>query len=135
MVAVGLGLSHLASGAAFGSETRVPWAIQLWGAMRHPTQIYEILAALVILGIVWFGGTSGIAGRKFMLFVALSAASRLIIEAFRGDSTLIFGGFRMAQILALVVLAGALAGLELLKQSSTREDGGTERRHPEDMAK
>lgn len=70
-----------------------------------------------------------------MLFVALSAGSRLIIEAFRGDSTLVFGGLRMAQILALLVLAGALAGLELLRQSPTADDGGAERRHPEDMAK
>ncbi len=134
-VAVGIGLSHLASGAAFGSETRVPWAIELWGAMRHPTQIYEILAALIVLGIIWFGGTSGIAGRKFMLFVALSAGSRLIIEAFRGDSTLVFGGLRMGQILALLVLVGALMGLELLRQRPNAADAVAERRHPEDMAK
>ncbi len=134
-VAVGVGLGHLASGTAFGSETRVPWAIELWGAMRHATQIYEILTALFIFGIIWFGGTYRTAGGKFMLFVALSAGSRLIIEAFRGDSTLVFGGLRMAQILALLVLAGALGALELLRQSPTAGDGGAERRHPEDMAK
>jgi phosphatidylglycerol---prolipoprotein diacylglyceryl transferase len=134
VMAVGIGLAHLASGAAFGSETRLPWAIELWGAMRHPTQIYESLTALVVFGIIWFGGTYRTAGHKFMLFVALSAGSRLIIEAFRGDSTLVLGGLRMAQILALLVLVGALAGLELLRQGSTAEDGGAGRR-PEDMAR
>lgn len=49
VAAVGLGISRLASGAAFGMETSVPWGIELWGAVRHPTQVYEIGLALAIL--------------------------------------------------------------------------------------
>ncbi len=115
-LAVGLGFSHLASGAAFGQETSLPWAINLWGAMRHPTQIYEIIASLLTLGLLWFRKADSKPGSDFLLFVALTAASRLVIEAFRGDSTLVFGSFRAAQLAAWVILALALITLEFLKQ-------------------
>ncbi len=113
-IAIGVGLSHLASGAAFGRETSVPWAINLWGALRHPTEIYETLAATLALAIIWFRHSGARPGTTFLLWVALEAASRVLIEGFRGDSTLIFGGLRVAQIIAWVILAAALIGLELL---------------------
>lgn len=34
VVAIAVGLAHLASGSAFGSPTNMPWAIELWGAKR-----------------------------------------------------------------------------------------------------
>ncbi len=110
---VGLGLSHLASGAAFGSEAHLPWSIELWGAMRHPTQIYELVASLLMLGIVWFWRPAYQPGSIFLMWLALAAGSRLIVEGFRGDSTLVLGGLRLAQILAWMVLAGSLVALEL----------------------
>jgi len=36
ILAVAIGLAHLASGSAYGSPTALPWAIELWGARRHP---------------------------------------------------------------------------------------------------
>ena len=112
--AVGLALTHLASGAAFGRETNVPWAIYMWGAQRHPTQIYELLAGVAILGAVWiYGSRRTRAGQTFLIWLALAAASRLAIEGFRGDSTLVLGGLRIAQIIAWIVLAAALLALEI----------------------
>ncbi len=111
---IGLALSHLATGAAFGKETNVPWAITLWGAQRHPTQIYELISAAAILGIVWYSGArNALPGKTFLLWLALAAASRLVIEGFRGDSTLVLGGLRLAEIIAWLVLAAALLALEL----------------------
>ncbi len=121
-IAVGEGFSHLASGAAFGGETSAPWAIYLWGAMRQPTQLYEIVASVLIFVVVWFRRPDGIAGTEFLIFAALTALSRLFIETFRGDSTLIFGGFRAAQIVAWAVLASALLGLEALRQRAMPTD-------------
>lgn len=115
-LSIGLGLSHLASGAAFGSETVVPWAINLWGAARHPTQVYEAIAGVLILGLLWFREDPR-PGRTFLPWSALTAASRLLIEGFRGDSTIIFGGIRLAQIMAWLVLAAALVGWELLPRA------------------
>ncbi len=114
---IGLALSHIASGAAFGKETNVPWAVNLWGAQRHPTQVYELVAGIVVLGVVWLRGEGAPSGRLFLLWAAMAAASRLFIEGFRGDSTLVFDGLRLAQIVAWGVLAAALVGLEIRQRA------------------
>jgi phosphatidylglycerol:prolipoprotein diacylglycerol transferase len=114
-LALGLGLLHLASGTVFGRETDLPWAIYLWGSMRHPTQFYEIAASILIFGLIWMRKPNLKPGSDFLFFVALISTSRLIIETFRGDSTLIWGGLRLAQILSWLVLAISLIGLEFLE--------------------
>ena len=52
VLAGGLALADLASGDAYGSPSSLPWAIELWGAARHPTQIYQLIAVIVIGVIV-----------------------------------------------------------------------------------
>jgi phosphatidylglycerol:prolipoprotein diacylglycerol transferase len=104
-LAIGLSLAHLAAGTAFGSPTTLPWGIDLWNATRHPSQVYELIASFVIFGWLWFRKTDSPSGILFLNFVALTAGARLFLEAFRGDSTLVFGEFRLAQIVALTVLA------------------------------
>jgi phosphatidylglycerol:prolipoprotein diacylglycerol transferase len=116
VLAVGLALSHLAAGTAFGSPTDVPWSIELWNATRHPAQVYELFASLLILGWIWFGKPDPPPGRLFLTFSASTAAVRLFLEAFRGDSTLVLGGLRLAQILAWIVLALALFASESLRR-------------------
>ena len=107
-LAIGLHLSHLAAGTGFGSPTTLPWGIDLWNATRHPTQIYELIAALIIFGILWFRKSDLPAGILFLNFTALTAGARLLLEAFHGDSMLVFGEFRLAQVIAWVVLAAVL---------------------------
>jgi phosphatidylglycerol:prolipoprotein diacylglycerol transferase len=106
--ALGLGLAHLASGSAFGKETTLPWGIQLWGAIRHPSQVYEITASSLILGLLWFRKTDSPPGISFLTFTALTSGTRVFLEAFRGDSTLVLGGLRAAQIIAWGFLAISL---------------------------
>jgi phosphatidylglycerol:prolipoprotein diacylglycerol transferase len=114
MLAIGVSLSHLATGTAFGSPTTLPWGIQLWNATRHPAQIYELILSLIIFGLIWFRKTHFPDGSNFLLFAALTASSRLFLEAFRGDSTLIFGGIRLAQVIAWIVLTVALFASEII---------------------
>jgi phosphatidylglycerol:prolipoprotein diacylglycerol transferase len=116
-VMVGLGLSHLASGSAFGKETSLPWGIELFGAKRHPSQVYEVAFALFILSLVGMRKPLPTAGAQFLTFVAWTAGARLFLEAFRGDSTLVFGGLRLGQILAWVVLAVAFLALSRLQST------------------
>ena len=104
-LAIGISLFHLAAGTAFGSLTNLPWGINLWNATRHPSQIYELIASLLVFCLLWFRKTASLAGSTFLQFAALMAGTRLFLEAFRGDSTLIWGGLRLAQILAWFVLA------------------------------
>lgn len=115
---VALGVAHLLSGDAFGTRTDLPWKIYLWNDYRHPTQVYEILLASGIFALVRFRplGTPG-QGVNFLTVVALSAAARVFLEAFRGDSLVWSGGFRAAQIVGLVILAAALFMIEAWAQA------------------
>ncbi|GAB4419799.1 MAG: hypothetical protein Kow002_07720 [Anaerolineales bacterium] len=105
---VGVNLANFASGQAFGRETTLPWAIEMWGAARHPSQLYATLASLLTLGLLWFQKTDSPPGIHFLTFSALTSGWTLFLEAFRGDSTLIFGGLRSAQAIAWLVLALSL---------------------------
>lgn len=116
MLAIGLSLAHLAAGTAFGSPTTLPWGIDLWNATRHPSQIYELLASLLIFGWLWLRKTDSPSGLLFLAFAALTASARLFLEAFRGDSTLVFGEFRVAQVAAWAVLAVVFFVSEAIRQ-------------------
>jgi prolipoprotein diacylglyceryltransferase len=104
-------IANLASGEAFGAPSDLPWAIELWGMARHPVQIYEALAAGLILWRVWPGKpqANGVPGVLFTKFVGMSALARLVFEGFRGNS-LVFTplNLRIAQAAAWVVLAAAV---------------------------
>jgi phosphatidylglycerol---prolipoprotein diacylglyceryl transferase len=116
---VALGLSHLASGAAFGAPTNLPWGIDLWGTRRHPSQVYELAAATLILALLWpehYLRRLHQPGEYFLTFLAASAGSRLFLEAFRGDSQLIFFGLRSAQAFSWVILAISLLVLYWLRR-------------------
>ena len=114
-LAIGLSLLHLAAGTAFGSPTDLPWGIDLWNARRHPSQIYELIAALIIFGVVWFRKGESLPGSEFLLFTALTAVSHLFLEAFRGDSILILGGIRLGQVIAWLILAFAFFARESIR--------------------
>jgi phosphatidylglycerol---prolipoprotein diacylglyceryl transferase len=121
VMGVSTALAHLASGSAFGAPTELPWSIDLWGAARHPSQVYELLAAVAILAMTWPGRglvRSRKAGLLFLSFVAMTAGARLFLEAFRGDSQLIIYGFRSAQLIAWLVLAACLVGIIRLNHNS-----------------
>ena len=122
ILATGLHLSHLAAGTAFGSPANVPWAIEIWNAARHPTQVYELIASLLIFAFIWFRKPGSHAGSDFLWFSALTAGSRLVFEAFRGDSTLIFGGIRAAQLMAWLVLALVLLASEFRQTKEENKD-------------
>jgi phosphatidylglycerol---prolipoprotein diacylglyceryl transferase len=112
--AIGMALAQLAAGDGYGASTRLPWGIELWGAVRHPTQIYAALFAALIAYLIWprkaRGNTSPDwqPGVTFLTFLALSAAARIFVEAFRGDSSLLLGSIRIAQVTGWIVLAGSL---------------------------
>jgi len=140
-LAVGLGLAHLANGSAYGAPTKLPWAIYLWDDYRHPAQVYEILAAALILGLIWCGRKASLfPGFLFLSWLTLSAGARLLLETFRGDSVLVLGGLRTAQLGALAVLLFSLwlmgrwartdAGQSQMAPSQTQSGGNPEASRP-----
>ncbi len=125
VTAVFIGLANLASGKAFGAPTSLPWGIPLWGESRHPTQVYQALGSAIILAILWkrFGRPAPPEGGLFLQFAALTAGLILFVEAFRGDSRLLFGGLRQTQVIAWIALALCLGLLERKRSRLAAEAG------------
>lgn len=97
------------NGDAYGAPTSLPLAVYLWGERRHPTQLYEMGAALIILAILWrWRAREPYPGFLFLLGLLLYAAARLSLEAFRGDSLLMVGGLRVVQVVSLATVMGVL---------------------------
>ena len=121
VLAIGLSLAHLAAGTAYGNSTDLPWAMELWSAKRHPTQIYELITALIIFGLLWFRKSETPPGILLLDFIALTAGARLFLEAYRGDSLLVFGGYRLAQVISWIIL---LLVLMIRMNIQTRNETG-----------
>ncbi|MBE0698218.1 MAG: prolipoprotein diacylglyceryl transferase [Anaerolineaceae bacterium] len=141
VLGVSVGLAHLASGDAFGAPTQLPWAIRLWGAQRHPSQVYETLAALLVGIATWPGRRisrasiqPGREGLRFWAFIALSAAARIFLEAFRGDSILLADSLRIAQLVAWVALGFSLwqigRRIQLASATAPKEQAMPEENEP-----
>lgn len=104
-----IALASLASGARYGLPSDAPWAVDLFGASRHPAQLYDFLAAAAIIAFLLlrrkkfhFGD-----GKLFVVFVALSAGATLFLEAFHATGPIV-GGWRLVQLAAWLVLAVCL---------------------------
>jgi phosphatidylglycerol:prolipoprotein diacylglycerol transferase len=113
VLGIGLGFSHLAAGTAFGLPTHLPWAVDLWNAKRHPTQIYEILASALIFILLWLKKHDPRPGMLFLTYAALTAGFLVFLSAFRADQTLILNGIRQEQVVALGALAASFILIEL----------------------
>jgi phosphatidylglycerol:prolipoprotein diacylglycerol transferase len=128
----GLWLANLVSGDAYGVETGLPWGIDLWGARRHPTQLYNLVVGGGVLALLLriqpaparkkkkkqkafhgkrkrLGPVAPYDGFAALLFVALTSLTILVLEPLRADSVVIAGGYRAWQIGALVALVASLA--------------------------
>ncbi len=106
-----LSLRNFLTGEDYGLPTNLPWGIELWQAVRHPVQLYEMALALVMLALLWFYQRKVSPGVTFWRFVALFGLSKLLVEAFRADALTFGGGLRIAQIEAFATL---LVGLFVL---------------------
>lgn len=118
-----MSLADFLAGDAYGAPTTLPWAITVWGAARHPVQLYQLGAQLIALVIV-LRRPASVVGQRAWLSLFLYALSRLLCDAFRGDSLLLAGGFRAEQIVAL---AAALLALPQVLRAA-----GDERRDSDD---
>ena len=102
-------LGAFLGGINYGTPTTLPWGVFLWTEVRHPVQLYEMAALIVILGVLWWRRNGRpFSGHSFVLFVALYAGSRLLLEAFRFGAPLMAGGIRTLQVVALAAMLGAV---------------------------
>ncbi len=102
----------LLDGRSLGAPTNLPWALNLWGVMRHPSQIYEALVALTVLLAIWLllrrCTPAGMIAWVALLGYGLS---RWLLEPFRAESATILGGLRTAQVLGLTAALVALMAM------------------------
>ena len=125
VLALFVGVAHVLSGDAYGMPADLPWSITLWGARRHPTQVYEVLLSAGVLVAVWrLSRQRRGDGTLFLWAVGLLAAVRMLVEAFRGDSVTVLGGVRVAQVAAWMVLLAALALYPRWRASYSQKRGG-----------
>lgn len=123
-LSIAIAFANLSSGKGFGAITSMPWGIELWGAVRHPSQVYEAAAGLFTLVFLWplITRTSRRpAGYVFLLFLVLIAGIKLFLEGFRGDSLTLANGIRTIQVAAWVVLAYGLWALSRLRRQIKRK--------------
>lgn len=95
---------------AYGYATNLPWAMNIAGAYRHPTFLYESLWDLLVFGllIVIRSKVRGPKGQLFITYLALYSVGRFFIEGLRTDSLMI-GPLRTAQVVSLVTIVAASA--------------------------
>jgi phosphatidylglycerol:prolipoprotein diacylglycerol transferase len=104
-----------------GAPSDLPWAVTVWGAPRHPVQLYEMAGYLAALALAWRAFRSAAApGTAALIAAAGWGLTRWLFEPFHASSTTAPGGLRLAQI---VGLAAALAALWALGRRSTARQG------------
>jgi phosphatidylglycerol:prolipoprotein diacylglycerol transferase len=115
---------------AFGRPTNLPWGIFIDKVHRplqyvqqthfHPTFLYESLWNFcVFLLLLWLRRRRGIVtGDVFLAYLILYSLGRFWIESLRTDS-LMFAGFRVAQIVSLLLIV--LASITLIRRHRERE--------------
>jgi len=129
-MAVGLAIGRigcLMSGCCYGKPCDLPWAItyppdsflppQIAGMRVHPTPIYEMIACLIIAGIlIYIKRREKRAGQVFWSFFVLYGLARFVLEIWRGDverGFIISGAISVSQGISIVMVL--LAAVMLLR--------------------
>ena len=130
--APGIALGHvigrfgcLFAGCCYGKPTGRPWGITFTDRYAnanvgtplfhplHPTQLYEAGAEFLILILLLATERKGrpFAGRTFWLYMLLYAASRFIVEFFRGDERGTVGVLSTSQFISVILAPLAIVML------------------------
>lgn len=77
----------------------------------HPTQLYEVVMALVMFAVLWrFRVRRHAPGAVFALYLLLAGVERFVVEIFRAKDDRFFGYLSLAQVISLLlVLLGVIA--------------------------
>jgi len=116
-------LGCFAAGCCWGKPAQVPWAVtftDVYSARAvgtpldtplHPSQIYESVAAFLILGfLLWLAPRKKFNGQVMLAYVTLYSATRFVLEFWRGDpdrGTWFNGALSTSQVIAIALILGA----------------------------
>ncbi len=123
--AIALFIGHVGAflgGVGLGMPSNVSWAIEIGNTARHPVQLYEAAAGLMIFGILYgLRGWQPWPGVQFWLLVGWYSLARLILEIFHHRPAIVGDGFLATQIIALAGLVLTLAVMAYNFRSSSTE--------------
>ncbi|MDI9484459.1 MAG: prolipoprotein diacylglyceryl transferase [Bacillota bacterium] len=104
------------SGELYGPPTDLPWAVEFPSSLVpvHPTQLYEVLASMIILPFAWkWAKNPKYHGYAFFRTLFVHSAVRFFLDFIRQHSTL-YGPFVLSQIIALLICAVTLPTIIIL---------------------
>ena len=103
-------LSRFASGNGYGMITDLPWGLHLWGAIRHPVQLYlAIFSLLLLIVIIVYAPFKNLpTGCTFLLFSIATSGYILFFNAFQAPTTTLISGFRIGQIISWLFLLSTI---------------------------
>ena len=106
---------------AHGGPTNLPWGIMVDGVKVHPTFLYESIWDALIFVFLWmFRKKKKYEGKIIVYYIGLYSLGRFFIEGLRTDSLMI-GPLRMAQVISLVGVIGAIiAHIYLSKKENNK---------------
>lgn len=100
------------NGCCYGLPTSLPWGVT-WthpdslappGIAFHPTQVYEIIFALIVFGVLLkLRGRFKPDGSLFLIYLGLYAIWRLGIDFIRAGNPFLFG-LHQAQVIGIIIL-------------------------------
>jgi hypothetical protein len=118
-----LSLSRFAGASGLGYPTNLPWGIAAAGAIRHPVQLYFVLAGIVGLLLTFFFPPFRVLppGRLASMLLTYLAGSLLFFSRFQLPSLQPFAGFRSDLILYWLLLLTGLILVNQLAEGSSKE--------------
>ena len=137
-------LGCLLAGCCYGRPTDVPWGITFTDplaaanagtplhAALHPTQPYESLAALGILGILLLVERRGpmFPGCTFLTYLLAYGTARFVIEIYRGDPRgTVFEVMSTSQFISALMVPASIVLLMVLAYRAAGSPGFMPRRH------
>ena len=146
--AVPLGLAFgrmgcLLAGCCFGAECNLPWGMsfpprspaseaqfkahdllsaRMWSVPVHPTQVYESAASLAIAAacLLVVHPRKRYDGQVFVVFLALYAVARFVLEMLRRDDRGGFAGLSTSQLIGVALIVAAFIVHRVRSRASAR---------------
>ena len=140
-LAQGVGrMGCLLAGCCYGQPTEAPWGITFTSTLAaanvgtplnialHPTQVYEAVAVLLILGVLLAGERRWRAfpGRTFWTYLLLYGVARIVLELFRGDPRgMVFDALPTSQFVSALIVPASIVMLVLLGRRGASAAGAS----------
>ena len=141
-IALGQAIGRLgcfAAGCCYGKPTSQPWGVVFsdpcshqvvgvpLGVPLHPAQLYQAAANLALFGLLWLSlSRKRFDGQVFIFYLVGYAASRFLIEFFRGDASRGFvlgGALSTSQFIGLILFPAAAVLFLILRRRQRAASG------------